>query len=340
VITPRDVVRRTLAFDAPPRVPRQIWVLPWAEARYPAMVARLRAECPDDIVTAPAAYVVPLAITGSRYAKGTYIDEWGCRFENVHGGVIGLVREPRIRDWRDLDGFEAPEAVLDIDVETINAFCDASDRFVIAGTLVRPFERLCFLRTMEQALVDVLRQPAGFVELLRRIHGLYRREVEAWAHTKVDAISLMDDWGTQTAMMISPAQWRQIFKPLYRDYAEIARRHGKHVFMHSDGCITDIIGDLIEVGVDALNSQVKCMGVEELGRRFRGRITFWGEIDRQELLPFGCPGDVRRAVREMREHLYANGGVIAQCEFGPGANPDNVLAVFQEWDAVSSELQA
>jgi uroporphyrinogen decarboxylase len=330
-MTSRELVRRTLEFRSPPIVPRQAWVLPWAEEHYPEWVARLRDTFPDDLVAAPALYRAPLPIVGERYRIGTYIDEWGCRFENIHGGVIGIVRRPRIRDWADLSSFEPPRGIVNLDVEAIDRFCSNTGRFVLAGTVVRPFERLCFLRTMEQALADVLGEPPEFHELLRRVHETYLAEVEAWARTRVDAISLMDDWGMQHRMLISPATWRRLFKPLYRDYAEIARRHGKFVFMHSDGCIADIVPDLIEVGVDALNSQVKCMGVPDLGRRFRGQMTFWGEIDRQELLPRGTTEQVRAAVREMWEHLWAGGGVIAQCEFGPGAQPENVLAVFEAW---------
>ena len=77
------------------------------------------------------------------------------------------------------------------------------------------------------------------------------------------------------------------------------------------------------------------MGVEELGRRFRGKITFWGEIDRQQLLPHGTRQEIEQAVRDMWTHLYADGGVIAQCEFGLEAKPENVLAVFETWDAIS-----
>ena len=144
----------------------------------------------------------------------------------------------------------------------------------------------------------------------------------------------MDDWGTQRAMITSPEIFRKIFKPMYRDYAEIARKYGKHVFMHSDGYIIDIIPDLIEVGVNALNSQVFCMGVKELGERFCGKITFWGEIDRQHFLPQGSRQEIEQAVHEMWTHLYADGGVIAQCEFGLEAKPENVLAVFETWNSL------
>lgn len=327
-------VKKTLEFDSPAEIPRQAWILPWAEENYPEMVVRLKTGYPDDLVNAPALYKSPLPAKGGRYRKGTYVDEWGCKFSNLQDGVIGIVQEPLLKDWQDLDDFKAPACVLDLDKEKINEFCKSTDCFVLAGTVVRPFERLGFIRTMEQALMDLLEQPAELFELLKRIHTLYLKEVEAWARTDVDAISLMDDWGTQHGSMVSPEIFKGIFKPFYREYAEIARHYHKYIFMHSDGYIIDIIPDLIECGIQALNSQVFCMGVEELGKRFRGKITFWGEVDRQNLLPYGSLADIRGAVGQIREHLYAHGGVIAQCEFGPGAKPENVLEVFKTWNQV------
>ncbi|NIM18334.1 MAG: methyltransferase [Candidatus Aminicenantes bacterium] len=329
---PRKKVQKTLEFDSPPGIPRQAWVLPWAEEHYPEMVERLREEYPDDLVNAPAVYKKPLPVKGDRYKKGTYVDEWGCVFSNLQDGIIGIVKEPLIKDWKDLVRFKTPDYVLDLDKDEINGFCRHTDRFVLAGTFVRPFERLGFIRTLEQALVDLLEQRPELFDLLHRIHELYIKEVEAWAETEVDAICLMDDWGTQQGLMIAPDLWESIFKPMYRDYAEIAGHYGKYVFMHSDGYIIDIIPGLIEVGINALNSQVACMGVEELGKRFRGKLTFWGEIDRQNLLPNGSLQDIRDAVFQLLENLYDDGGVIAQCEFGPGAKPENVLEVFKTWN--------
>jgi hypothetical protein len=333
-MTSRDLVRRALRFERPPRTPRQAWVLPWAEQQHPDWVARLRERYPDDLAAAPPLYRVPLPVTGSRYEKGLYVDEWGCRFHNIHGGVIGIVREPLIADWSDLERFRTPDEVLTVDTDAVRAFCRGSGRFTLAGTLVRPFERLCFVRTMEQAMIDLAEEPPELLELLRRMHEHYLREVEVWARTDVDAIMIMDDWGAQRGMLVSPRVFRRHFRPMYEDYVAIARRYGKFVFMHSDGDILDIMEDLVAIGIDALNSQLACMGIETLGRRFAGRITFWGEIDRQILLARGTLPDVEAEVRAVREHLHAGGGVIAQCEFGPGAIPENVMHVFETWASI------
>lgn len=334
----RRLVTQTLNFESPSRIPRHLWLLPWAEKRYPDYVKKIRQLYPDDIVQAPAVYKNPLNLTGGKYQAGVYVDEWGCKFVNMEDGLMGIVHEPLIKDWLDLDTFRTPEAALDIDTDAINRFCRATDKFVYAGGIVRPLERFQFLRTMEQSMTDVLFEEPGFVELLNRIHVHFCKEVEVWAKTEVDAIFLMDDWGTQHAMMLSPEVFRKYFKPMYREYCEIARHHGKYVFMHSDGNIAEILPELVEVGINALNSQLFCMDMDRLSREVAGKITFWGEIDRQNILPNGSEADVRNAVDLVYRKLYRNGGVIAQCEFGPAANPENILHVFKCWNEIDLPL--
>ena len=119
------------------------------------------------------------------------------------------------------------------------------------------------------------------------------------------------------APLISPCNGWRFFKPLYKDYCDIAKAHGKKVFMHSDGYIFDIYPDLIEIGVDA-DTESFCMDIAEIGPRFKGKITFWGEIDRQHILPSPNAQDGRDAVRKVAQHLYdPSGGVIAQFELVP-----------------------
>lgn len=330
-MTPRELVRRTLEFDRPERVPRQLWLLPWAEARYPDEAALLLERFPDDIVGADPHYKKPLPIEGDRYKAGRSVDEWGCVFANIQDGAIGQVKDPQIRTWQDLDRVRIPVERLTVDIEKVDAFCRAADEYVLAGCCPRPFERLQFLRGTENLFYDLMDRPPELDVLVERIHEFYMRELETWTRTAVDGLMIMDDWGTQNALIIAPDLWREIFKPLYADYVRIAHDGGKAFFMHSDGYILDIMDDLVEIGIDAVNSQVFCMGVEELGKRFRGKITFWGELDRQHILPAGTRDEVLEAVRLMKDCLYADGGLIAQCEFGLSALPENVMTFFEGW---------
>ena len=75
--TSRTLVRQTLEFDRPARVPRQAWVLPWAEARHPEWVARLQREYPDDLVTAPLISRTTLLDRVSRYEDGRHCGQQG-----------------------------------------------------------------------------------------------------------------------------------------------------------------------------------------------------------------------------------------------------------------------
>lgn len=334
-MTPRELVKATLEFCNPERIPRDLWVLPWANNHYPGVSNAISSEFPMDLVGAPSYLAETLPGSGDQYEVGSSVDEWGCERINIHKGVIGEVKNPQIEDWAtDLDKIVFPRALLTIDKGRIDSFCRSTDHFVRGSVCLKPFERLQYLRGSEDLYMDLAEEPEELGIFISRLHSFYLEQLELWCRTDVDSIDLMDDWGSQTRLLISPAMWRKVFKPLYRDYCEMAHSHGKYVFMHSDGHIAEIYADLIEVGVDALNSQLFSMDIEELGKSFAGKITFWGEIDRQHLLPHGCEEDIRNAVNRVFRACYRNGGVIAQCEFGPAANPDNVRTVFDAWEKV------
>ena len=335
-MTSRELVYQTLAFENAGRAPRQVWLLPWASQNHPAETAYLAQEYENDIVTANGHWAAFPPTVGDPYEPGEARDEWGCHFVNIQRGLYGEVRKPLIADddWADAANVRFPEEWLTINPEKINLDCKNSDKFIHAGCNPRPFERLQFLRTSELLYMDIADPPKKMMAFIEKLHDFYCRLVTAWAQTDVDAISFMDDWGSQTSLLINPKTWAEIFKPLYKDYIDIAHKHGKKAFMHSDGNTLAILPHLIELGLDAFNTQLFCMDMEQLAR-YKGQITFWGEIDRQYLLPFGTVDEVRQAVRTVHSHLWQNGGCIAQCEFGAGGKPENVLAVFDEWNKLT-----
>jgi uroporphyrinogen-III decarboxylase len=83
------------------------------------------------------------------------------------------------------------------------------------------------------------------------------------------------------------------------------------VAYHSDGVITPIIPDLIEIGLDVLNPvRPACMNPEELKKKYGRALSFWGSIDEQHTLPFGSPDEVKREVETRLRTLGKNGGLI------------------------------
>ena len=344
-MSPRERVLAALEFTGPDRAPRDLWALPWVSMYAGEAYDQVVAKYPSDFTSA-AALARGDRCRGQEARKGTYVDDWGCVFEVAEDGVIGEVKAPPLADWAALKNLKCPWEIIeraDFDAvdRAVEAERRAADRFVLCGTSLRPFERLQFLRGSEDFYLDLGDEPIELFRLLDRVHEFYLKELSCWCRTGADGISFMDDWGTQQSLLIAPDQWRRIFKPLYRDYCEMIRAAGKKVFFHSDGHIFSIYEDLVEIGVDAVNSQLFCMDIEEIARRFAGRITFWGEIDRQRILPFGTPVDARAAVARVRRALDdGRGGLIAECEWGVENPRANVEAVFEAWEMPLEALLA
>ncbi len=333
-MTSKELVLRTLEFrNTDGRVPRQLWSLPWASIHYPDMMDKLARDFEWDFSGPQTTYAQLPITSGDPCEPGEYIDEWGCIFTNIHRGIIGEVKHPIVRedDWSDADNVHIPEELLSFSIEQANASCaEQKDKFLAAPACPRPFEQLQFIRGTVNLYMDLMDPSSKMLDFIAKMHDYYCRLLTKWAQTDVDALSMMDDWGSQNDLLINPQIWDEIFKPMYRDYIDIAHSHGKKMFMHSDGNTLRIIPKLIDLGLDALNTQIFCIGVDKLAQ-FRGKITFWGEIDRQHLIPNGSLADIDNAVECVYNTLWQDGGCIAQCEFGAGANPDNVHRIYEKW---------
>lgn len=327
-LTPRERVIRTLRFEGVDRPARDVWLLPAAFfGREEALRALLDAYPPD---FGPSGYQDPVD-ESPLYEPGEWTDPWGSRWVNIQRGMIGEVKYPALSDWSKLAHWKPPYHLLGKGFEEVNRTCASHDRFVYLGC-PRPFERMQFLRGSENLYLDLAWGVREVRILLEMVHDFYLRHLQYVVKTDVDAVFFMDDWGGEHALLISPAMWVEYFKPLYKDYCDLAHAHGKFAFMHSDGYILPLYEHLIEIGVDAINSQLFTMPIEEIGRRFKGRITFWGELDRQHILPFGMPDDVRQAVERVKAALWDDrGGVIGQAEFNKDQPLENIRAFFEAW---------
>jgi uroporphyrinogen decarboxylase len=271
---------------------------------------------------------------GAVQKKGSYIDGWGCIWECGEDGVKGEVKRPQLADWTSLETFMPPFDILnEADLSDVDRQCAASDKFMIHMWGLEPFQRMQYLRGTENVFMDLAYGDSRIFKLRDMVHSYHMKEVELWVNTDVDGIHIEDDWGTQLALLISPKMWREYFKPIYKDYCDLAHSKGKFVVMHSDGQISDIIPDMIEIGVDAVNAQLDCMDIEKVALQYSGKIAFWGGFDRQYLLPFGTTEEVRKEVRRIGAAFFnkRRTGIIGQCFKDKGGKDENIQAVYDEW---------
>lgn len=271
--------------------------------------------------------------------KGSWVDEWGCVWVAAEEDVKGEVKHSPLNDWAAFDRFQPPWDVLDeADLSMVDRQCHESDKFMISfwDTAASPFQRMQFLRGTENLFLDLAYGDVNVYKLRDMVHEYLMRQLNMWVRTAVDGIHIEDDWGAQHSLLISPKLWREFYKPLYKDYCDLAHSYRKYVLMHSDGYIMEIIPDLIEIGVDAVNPQLFCMDIEELAKLYHHKIAFWGEIDRQYLLPFGTEAEVRAGVRRVANAFlpYGRTGIVGQCSWGKDMKRENILAAYDEWSKV------
>ena len=334
----RERVFRAVEFRSPDRAPRDLWPLPYVWMFRRDEHDAYYNEFPSDIGYGGHCLGKSDRTRGESCRKGLYIDEWGCPFLAHEEGVIGEVKDPPLADWSGLATLRAPWEMLknadwSVGHKTVeDNLKSANPKFIIGGTTLRPFERMQFLRGTENLYMDLAYDTAEVRKLRDIVHEFHLAELEQVCKLPVDGVTYMDDWGSQTSLLISPEMWRSFYKPLYKQYCDMIRAAGKKIFFHSDGNIRAIYPDLVELGIAAINSQLFVMDIEDLGRKYKGKITFWGEIDRQWVLPFGTVQDVRKAVGRVRRALDdGKGGVFAHCEWGTTVPAENIKTVMRAW---------
>jgi uroporphyrinogen decarboxylase len=335
----KERVIKTLEFSNPDRIPVDLWVLPATQLRYGEEFDKLLDKYERDIVQFSGPF--DLSFDPRAYQQGSYTDLWGCKWSNLQAGIVGEVKEPIFSgaEIEEINLYVPPIEMfktmwsdyrpkLDIKINTNN------EKFIIGGW-ISIFERMQFLRGTENLYCDIAEQNDEFYKIMEYVSSFYKIYLEAWLETDVDGIAFGDDWGSQRVLLISPDMWRQYFKPIYKELFDMIKAKGKYVFFHSDGYIMDIYKEFIEMGVDAINSQLWCMGVENVAEKFAGKITFWGEISRQNILPMGSPDDIRDATEKMKKYLFINGGgLIGQSETGKDVSLENIEALLTSWNRI------
>ena len=247
----------------------------------------------------------------------------------------------RARSFDDLCEFPFPDpgAPYDVEglaqqVEAIHARGQAAGGNLphLGGEL---FEAAWRLRGLENFLLDLLERPTWAHFLLDQLASLARRNAGALARAGVDLLALDDDVGMPQTMMISPKLWREFFKSRLESIIVAARtiKPDLRFLYHSDGYFEPIIGDLMEIGVDAINPlQPDHMDAVKIRRLFGTRLALWGTVGRHTTFSHAHPDEIRREV-QLRIETLGRAGLIL-CPAYDVDEPDI------PWENVSAFLHA
>ncbi len=250
-------------------------------------------------------------------ADGSQQDLWGVRRKRVdygQGYYIDIVDYPlrRANGMDDLRRYEFPNPRKIFDFSSLPDAIAQINRSGPYFTMIEGeslYDRCWAMRGMEEFMMDLLSDQDAALYLLEgnyRFFTEYTRMILEAAGGSLDCIGIFNDLGNQLGLMISPHLYRKYLKEKQRQYIRMVKGFGAKVFYHSCGCITEILEDLIEIGVDILDPlQLNAMRLPpaELASRVRGRMTLHGGLSMQTLMVHGSPEDVRAAAGELRREL-------------------------------------
>jgi uroporphyrinogen decarboxylase len=216
------------------------------------------------------------------------------------------------------------------------------DSFIVGNLGWGLFERSWNLRGFENLLMDVIAEPEFVEEMLDKLMNLYLAFVEYTADLPIDGILFGDDWGDQRGVMIGPARWRAMIKPRWARIYEAVHAHGKVVMSHSCGSVAEIIPDLIEIGLDVLESvQPEAAGMNPyaLKKSWGDKITFWGCLGSQSTIPFATPAEITREIQHLVSEMGEGGGyLMAPAKpLQPETPTDNAIAIFETFTNQNKE---
>lgn len=329
-MTSRERVRKAIGFDYPDRPPISHAILPSAILKHGDGLRAILAEVQEDFGWD---YLpdLPLEKFPPYYRKGRNRDGLGVLWECSEDGEYGLPVEKPLADWSSYAAYRWPAwEVKPPDYRLYSGHMVGKDpRWYSRGGWITFFETMQELRGFEDLLTDIALGESAAFELRDGMMAHNMGLIDRFLKLDYDGIHFADDWGTQSSLMVNPELWRSFFKPCYKAMFDRVLSAGIDVHFHSDGYIADIIPDLIELGAKVINCQSNCMGNEEIGRRFKGRICFRTDLDRQKTMTYGSPQDVRRHIGEVFHALGSGkGGIIACGEIGRDTPLDNIKAMY------------
>jgi uroporphyrinogen decarboxylase len=320
-MNPRQRVLTAISRGKPDRVPIYLWLAPHLEKRLLEKRGIADVEVSLNMDIRFVQYVakpeeLDFSPFTTEYPADTWIDAWGVGYQPVGYYHFTNTFHP-MKDFTTVEevaDYPIPRREPDIpamrmQVEEIHsrglAACSQYER--------GPWEKAFYLMGMEQIMMRLYTHPETIAFLLDRISDVNARIAAAYAESGVDIIWFGDDLGAQNGPLINPDMWRRFIKPNDMKLINAARsvRPDVPIAMHSCGAVRWALDDLVEMGVDCIQSlQPEANDLAEIKSRFGDRLSFWGGIGSQSTLSHGTVEEVMDEVKCQIEIIGKDGGYI------------------------------
>jgi uroporphyrinogen decarboxylase len=343
-MTHRERVLTTLNHEEPDRVPIYIEYTPEARQKLQDHVRKTgdsRADVGFDRLMDHDLMSFQIGpVTGYHLREQPeYEDEWGIKWKWVRNPVGSRYTEIAghpLADLSDPNDIRIPDFTLKERytkcIELVRTY--GKEHCIIGSIVCTLFELSWYLRGMTRILEDMCLNKDFLHAYLDKLMNWAMEAGSRLVEIGVDIIYFGDDFGSQTQMLISPAMFREFFKPRYAKLYSTFKKLNPNIRIahHSCGHILPIIEDFIEIGLDIINPvQPLAMDPLETKKRFGSRLTLWGAVDEQRVLPFGTAEDVANEVKLRLRTLAPGGGFILSPAHNVQADTSiaNIMAIYE-----------
>ena len=307
-----DLLQAT-RMESPETIPVGVSILPSAWLKYGSELQRLTDGYPQFFGGRQVDLARIKDNMQATYHKGTHVDEWGCVWENEIDGAEAIVKGHPLKTEEDVLNLQIPACR--------------------SGRLPHGFMylRLLDLCGFENAMMYFAEEGEVIETLIDKVLEYNLYQIAAVLPRMQEMIFFGDDLGMQKGLAIGAERWRKYLAPCYRKmYGLIkAYRPSQLIYMHTDGCIYEIMPDLVACGVDMINPQYRANGLDNLVRVCRKEqiIPINLDLDRQ-LFPFATRSELFDHVGKCVESLYLpQGGLGLNVELDHGVPLENMAAV-------------
>ena len=304
---------QAIRMESPDAIPVSAGILPAAWIRYGSELQRLVDQYPQFFGGMKMDLQHIEDHLAPSYRKGIYIDEWNCEWHNEHAGNEAIVVGHPVKTEQDVFDLKIP---------------DCRDGRLPHGFM---YLRLLDLCGFENVMIWFAEEEETIRTLIDKVLEYNLYQVAAVLPRMEEILYFGDDLGTQKGLAIGPERWRKYMKPCFRKLYGMVKAYkpSQLIYMHTDGCIWEIMPDLMECGVDMINPQFRANGLDNLVRVCRREqiIPINLDLDRQ-MFPFATASQLADHVAECVESLYLpKGGLGLNVELNYDVSLENMAAV-------------
>ena len=274
----------------------------------------------------------------------SFIDEFGIKWRQTFypGGYYWEIVEPPLAHatisdiascpWPEPDDPGRYEGLA----EEVQNLHNNTSYALMGDSVIKGFwEPYFMMRGIEQSLVDLLINKEFVHAVMERLFELNTTVAKRFLDITGPYLSVFrtsDYLAAQISLLMSPKTYREMIQPYHRRFNKFVKQYtDAKIFFHSCGNVVSLLDELIDAGFEVLNP-VQVSAFEDpsgVKVKYGDRLTFWGGIDTQKVLPKGTPQEVREEVKLRIRQFGAGGGFIAAAvhNMQPDIPPENVLAM-------------